>query len=234
MIIIPMAGLSSRFFKAGYSEPKYKLNAHGRSLFEWSLKTFEKFYETQKFIFICRDVFDTPKFVESEVTKIGINNYEIIVLNNETRGQAETVFLSLDKVPNNEPITIFNIDTHEKKFEFFGEQNDAYLEVFKGEGDHWSFAQSKGNTTLVERTTEKVRISDLCSNGVYGFRDKNIFIDAYIELIRSNPGELYIAPMFNFIINKGMCVRYKLVEQSDHIFMGTPVEYTEFLGRTDV
>ncbi|EEY6205840.1 capsular biosynthesis protein, partial [Escherichia coli] len=75
---------------------------------------------------------------------------------------------------------------------------------------------------------------DLCSNGVYGFKNKSIFINAYIQLIRSNPGELYIAPMFNFIINESMCVRYKLVDIKDHIFMGTPHEYTEFLGRKDV
>lgn len=234
MIIIPMAGLSSRFFKAGYTEPKYKLKAHNKTLFEWSVKTFEQYYQSEKFIFICRDVYDTPAFVESELRHMGIKDYEVVILSAETRGQAETVFLALDKVPDNEPIVIFNIDTHEKHFEFATEVNDAYLEVFKGEGEHWSFAQPKGNTTLVERTTEKVRISDLCSNGVYGFKNKEIFINAYIELIRSNPGELYIAPMFNFIIAKEMCVRYKLVEHSDHIFMGTPAEYTDFLGRDNV
>lgn len=229
-----MAGLSSRFFKAGYTEPKYKLKAHNKTLFEWSVKTFEQYYQSEKFIFICRDVYDTPAFVESELRHMGIKDYEVVILSAETRGQAETVFLALDKVPDNEPIVIFNIDTHEKHFEFATEVNDAYLEVFKGEGEHWSFAQPKGNTTLVERTTEKVRISDLCSNGVYGFKNKEIFINAYIELIRSNPGELYIAPMFNFIIAKEMCVRYKLVEHSDHIFMGTPAEYTDFLGRDNV
>ncbi|ELZ8935251.1 glycosyltransferase family 2 protein [Cronobacter dublinensis] len=234
MIIIPMAGLSSRFFKAGYTEPKYKLLAHGKSLFEWSVNTFESYYQKEKFIFICRDVYDTPAFVDNELKRIGIKDYEIVVLKAETRGQAETVFLALDKVPDDEKLIIFNIDTHEKKFATFNEPNDAYLEVFKGEGEHWSFAQPKGDTTLVERTTEKVRISDLCSNGVYGFKNKKIFIDAYIELIRSNPGEFYIAPMFNFIIAKDMCVRFKLVEHSDHIFMGTPSEYSDFLGETNV
>ena len=234
MIIIPMTGLSSRIFKAGYTEPKYKLKAHDKTLFEWSVKTFEQYYQSEKFIFICRDVYDTPAFVEAELQHMGIKDYEVVVLTAETRGQAETVFLALDKVPDNEPIVIFNIDTHEKHFEFATEANDAYLEVFKGEGEHWSFAQPKGNTTLVERTTEKVRISDLCSNGVYGFKNKETFTNAYIELIRSNPGELYIAPMFNFIIAKGMCVRYKLVEHSDHIFMCTPAEYTDFLGTTNV
>lgn len=234
MIIIPMAGLSSRFFKAGYTEPKYKLLAHGKSLFEWSVSTFKSLYQTEKFIFICRDVYDTPNFVASELQNIGIKDYEIITLNTETRGQAETVFLSLDKVPDNEPLIIFNIDTYEINFDYMQEDNDAYLEVFQGEGEHWSFAKPIEGTTLVSATAEKKRISDLCSNGVYGFKNKNIFINAYIQLIRSNPGELYIAPMFNFIIDQGMDVRYKKVDINQHIFMGTPAEYTVFLGRDNV
>lgn len=234
MIIIPMAGLSSRFFKAGYTEPKYKLVAHGKTLFEWSVSTFEKMYNSEKFVFICRDVYDTPNFVATELKKIGIKDYEVITLNTETRGQAETVFLALDKIPDDEPLIIFNIDTYEKQFDFMHETNDAYLEVFQGEGEHWSFAKPKEGTTIVAQTAEKKRISDLCSNGVYGFKNKNIYINAYIEMIRSNPGELYIAPMFNFIINKGMTVRFKKVDIDNHIFMGTPAEYTDFLGRDNV
>lgn len=234
MIIIPMAGLSSRFFKAGYQEPKYKLLAHGKSLFEWSVLTFKEQYKTEEFIFICRDVYDTPEFVEQEIKKIGITKYQIVILNRETRGQAETVFLSLDKVKDNDPIIIFNIDTYEREFSFYNEGNDAYLEVFKGEGEHWSFALPKNGSNEVIRTAEKERISNLCSNGVYGFRNKAIYINAYIKMQRDNPGELYIAPMYNYIIDSGKKVLYKTVEIGNHIFMGTPSEYMDFLGSENV
>ena len=40
--------------------------------------------------------------------------------------------------------------------------------------------------------------------------------------------------MFNFIIAEGMTVRFKKVDINNHIFMGTPAEYTDFLGRDDV
>lgn len=65
---------------------------------------------------------------------MGIKDYEIITLHAETRGQAETVFLSLDKVPDNEQLIIFNIDTYEKNFDYMNECNDAYLEVFQEKG----------------------------------------------------------------------------------------------------
>jgi len=229
MIIIPMAGLSSRFFKAGFTEPKYKLLAYEQTLFEWSLKTFEKYFHDEKFLFICRDVYDTPIFIEQQLKKIGIKNYQISVLQNDTRGQAETVYLNLDKVPENERILIFNIDTYRKNFEFFEDECDAYLEVFEGEGEHWSFVEPIVNTNLVLRTTEKVRISNLCSNGIYFFRNKKIYKYAYEHQDSLNSGEIYIAPLFNNIIKDKCVVKYKIVDKKEHIFMGTPIEYAAFL-----
>lgn len=36
-IIITMAGLGSRFKKAGYNCPKYMIEAKGKTLFDWSM-----------------------------------------------------------------------------------------------------------------------------------------------------------------------------------------------------
>ncbi|MBD6989485.1 capsular biosynthesis protein, partial [Vibrio parahaemolyticus] len=44
MIIIPMAGMSSRFFNAGYDKPKYMLEARGVTLFEHSILSFKKYF----------------------------------------------------------------------------------------------------------------------------------------------------------------------------------------------
>lgn len=49
MIIIPMAGLSSRFFKAGYTKPKYMLDAHGISLFDHAVNSFKAYFKTETF-----------------------------------------------------------------------------------------------------------------------------------------------------------------------------------------
>ncbi|SIQ13844.1 hypothetical protein SAMN05880558_102123 [Aeromonas sp. RU39B] len=234
MIIIPMAGLSSRFFKAGYSEPKYKLSAHGKTLFNWSLSSFKQYFDSELFIIICRDVYDTPAFVASQLDQMGVKHYQIKTLEAETRGQAETVALALDLVPDNEPLLIFNIDTCRHQCTYPDAPYDAWLEVFEGEGDHWSFAKIDANTDLVTETTEKVRISNLCSNGVYYFKDKVTYNLAYQQLKRDTQTELYIAPMFNYIIGSGGKVGYRLVPISSHIFMGTPAEYEQFLRYENV
>lgn len=229
MIIIPMAGLSSRFFKAGFTQPKYMLMAHGKSLFEWSIKSFENYFLNEKFLFICRDVYGTPKFLEEEISKIGIRSYEIVILENETDGQASTVLYGLNNINEDEGLLIFNIDTWRHNFVFDKRDSDGYLEVFKGEGDHWSFVLP-GENEEVLKTTEKVRISDLCSNGIYYFRNKKIFLDAYEKLKQEKPTEMYIAPMYNYLIENGESVHFKLVEFNAHTFMGTPTEYNDFLS----
>ena len=95
MIVIPMAGLSSRFFKAGFTQPKYMLPLFNETVFDWSVRTFEKYFETEEFVFILRDVYGTPAFVKDRVQKLGIKSFKTHVLSNETRGQAETVYLAI-------------------------------------------------------------------------------------------------------------------------------------------
>ena len=239
MIVIPMAGMSSRFFKAGYTVPKYMLNAHGRSLFSHCVSSFSQYFKTESFLFIIRDVFNTEEFVSSECQKLGISDYNIVTLESETRGQAETVYLGLTllNTVKDEPITIFNIDTIRTGFSHpnFINNVDGYLEVFKGSGDNWSFAKEdpKDPGRVIE-TAEKNPISDLCSDGLYFFRSIQLFMDYFTEMERDGEngltrGELYIAPMYNYLIRDYFAIRYKLVAPDEIIFSGTPDEYNIFL-----
>lgn len=235
MIIIPMAGLSSRFFKAGYDLPKYQLKLpNGQTVFEWAVSSFENYFQTEKFIFIVRDVFNTPKFVAEQVKLMGIQNPEIIILDRETCGQAETVALGLkhlDAQDQYQECYIFNIDSKRHQFTkpAVSKTCDGYLEVFKDEGEHWSFIELN-NKDKVIRTTEKVRISDLCSDGLYYFK----YISVFLKLVKTAleqqdfvKGELYIAPLYNRMIEHGDVVSYDLIKKEQISFCGTPEEYQE-------
>lgn len=244
MIIIPMAGLSSRFFKAGYTKPKYMLEAHGKTLFEHSVGSFEHYFKSKPFLFIVRKDFDTPEFVTKQAMKLGISEYHIAPLENETRGQAETVALGLDYLANqgvhyHGDITVFNIDTFRPNFRFpdVAKHSAGYLEVFKGGGDNWSFAKPESNTsTKVVETAEKRPISDLCSTGLYHFASTQHYQDAYADYLAKpssewEKGELYIAPLYNFLIQQGLDIHYHLIKNDDVIFCGVPSEYDKFLEK---
>lgn len=238
MIVIPMAGLSSRFFKAGYKLPKYMLEAHGESLFDHSVKSFQAYFDRVRFVFIVREVFDTPEFVKQRAVALNIKDYDIVVLNEETRGQAETVTLGLSSYRDSvESITVFNIDTFRPGFLYpnLEKLGDGYLEVFRGGGDNWSFVRPiSDSSTQVDLTTEKNPISDLCCTGLYHFKSIQDYFEAYdyylsIPKERWEKGELYVAPLYNYLIKKGKNIHFHRIDNDDVIFCGTPSEYTSFI-----
>ena len=241
MIVIPMAGLSSRFFKAGYTKPKYMLEAHGITLFEHSVKSFEKYFSTEKFLFIIRDVYKTSVFVEQKAKALGIKLFEIVILKEETRGQAETVYLGLQKskCEEHESLTIFNIDTFRPNFKYpnLSQLEDGYLEVFQGAGDNWSFVKPKGHESKeVVETSEKRPISDLCCTGLYFFKYLRCFNLAYEHYINKpkdewEQGELYVAPLYNYLINSNYVISYNIIDKNNVIFCGVPSEYKLFLNK---
>lgn len=235
MILITMAGLSNRFLKSGYLLPKYALKLKNLTLFEWAVRSFENYFDCEHFVFVVRpDNFAQP-FVENAVKKLEIHSYEIFCLGHDTRGQAETAYLALQSHDNDFPITIFNIDTvrYDYRKPDFLPECDGYLEVFRGEGEHWSFVEPGPDKSVI-RTTEKERISDLCSNGLYYFRSQLQFRSIFEQVIAANEqvkGEFYIAPLYNRLIEAGGVVKYEVISPEQIDFCGTPDEYEALLKK---
>ena len=237
MIVIPMAGLSSRFFKAGFDVPKYQLKVDNDYVFDLALKSFERYFDNELFVIVLRDCFDAKTFVESRLRVLGVQQYIIKVLDFETQGQAETVLLGIETpdISNDEPLFIFNIDTFRYNFTKPDFLNNCagYLEVFRGEGEHWSFIEVDAQDNVI-RTTEKQRISDLCSDGLYYFASKGLYIslltDAKVQNLKVN-NELYIAPIYNLLIQQGKSIRYHCITNEEIDFCGTPDEYSTLLKK---
>ena len=235
-----MAGISRRFSEAGYTVPKYMLEAHGRTLFAHAVGGFSAFFNAVPFLFIARDVAGTPDFIRAECRKLGIADTRVTILDAATAGQAETVALGLARadVAQDAPITVFNIDTFRPGFRFpdtFAlDAVDGYLEVFRGEGANWSYVRSAapGSDRVVE-TTEKQPISDLCCTGLYHFGSAGLYQHAYEAFINGGAlalglTELYVAPMYNLLIKEGRDIRYNLIGKDEVIFCGVPSEYESF------
>ncbi|WP_462177884.1 glycosyltransferase family protein [Pseudoalteromonas gelatinilytica] len=243
MIVIPMAGQSSRFTTAGYKKPKFMLEAHGMSMFEHSLKSFECFYENTPFLFITKNSKEVVDFVNEKALHLGILEFYVVELEFQTRGQAETVSLGIEKWLNiykssdysdEFPITIFNIDTERPGYRHPELINSSYLEVFKGTGDNWSFVKPRSpESNDVILTAEKKPISDLCSTGLYYFSKYFLFKTAFENYLKLpeecwEKGELYVAPLYNYLIKAGYEVKFNLIERQNVIFFGTPKEYEDY------
>ena len=235
MIIIPMVGKSSRFYNEGYKIPKYELKIENHSVFYYAVRSFKNYFENEFFLFIVRGDNGAELFVRHQIKLLNIKNFFISVLNNDTNGQADTVYQGLERVKNQESLYIFNIDTFRPNFikPKIALQCDGFLEVFEGEGENWSFVQPGENNKVI-KTTEKNRISNLCSNGLYYFKNRQIFEETFKYSVmerKMDKDEYYIAPLYNYLINKGMDIRYEIISKNKIIFCGTPKEYLNLVSK---
>ncbi|EAM0984512.1 capsular biosynthesis protein, partial [Salmonella enterica] len=190
-IVIPMAGQSSRFYNAGYTVPKYKLRIDNKSVFYYALKGFNSFKEHFFLIIGIKNILD-ENFVIKEMLKLGFDNYEIVLLDHPTNGQAETVVKGIEACGNKiNDIMIFNIDTFRKDINFPVEfdigECYGYLETFIGTGMNWSNILPKDHGSHeVRMTAEKQGISEYCCTGLYYFKDFSLLSESYYSWLKNN------------------------------------------------
>lgn len=237
--VFPMAGASSRFVAQGYNVPKYELPILGGAVFDYAISGFRRYFGSDTFVFVCRAGSGAESYVRSRCLAMGLPNPVVISLESTTRGQAETIALGLQRLSglDNEELYIFNIDTI--RFEFVKRERRlaesvGYLETFVGEGDNWSFIRPGPRFPEVLEVREKKRISKHCCTGLYYFASVSVFMetfDQYAALPVStwDAAELYVAPMYNLLIDKGKTVEFDAIEWEDVAFCGIPSEYEEIL-----
>jgi len=234
-IVITMAGLGSRFKKAGYRVPKYMIEAHGRTLFEWSMMSLSGYQSMiEQCIFVVRKEDQSADFITAECRKMGINRHQIIEIGYLTDGQATTAMLASCKWNKENGLLIYNIDTYVEPGQLRYEEikGDGFIPCFYGKGDHWSFVKLDEVGKAVE-VREKSRVSDYCTLGAYYFASCQLYEELYNEYYVGSQnlekGEKYVAPMYNFLIQKGGEIYISLVDEGTVHVLGTPEELREFL-----
>ena len=235
-IVITMAGIGSRFKKAGYTVPKYEINVRGRSLFAWSMESLAAFYEPgNDYYFIVRKEDDSADFIEKEWEKINGSSegVHVIAIDHTTDGQATTAMLAAPFWKKDEPLLIYNIDTYVEAGQMRPEdvEGDGFIPCFQAPGDHWSFVETDERGDAV-KVAEKQRISDNCTVGAYYFAScalyEKIYNSYYSDGANMQKGEKYVAPLYNHMISKGLRVRICLIDRTKVHVLGTPEELDLF------
>jgi len=226
-----MAGLGSRFRKAGYTLPKYEIEVRGKTIFEWSMLSLKGF-AAKKYVFIVRKEDDSKSFIQKICNDMMISA-EVLEIDSLTLGQAETAMLAESFWKESEPILIYNIDTYVEPGEMNYSQihGDGFIPCFNGKGDHWSFVKLDEQGKALE-IREKQRISNYCTVGAYYFRSAKLYTKLYKEYyLRSNKleaGERYVAPLYNYLIERGGEVFISDIPADKVHVLGTPEEVEVF------
>lgn len=233
-VIITMAGRGSRFTQVGYHQPKHEIIAGEHSLFTWAMRSLEQFYD-EKFIFIVRkESYSETKLIK-EITALGITSFVIVELEEITKGQADTVMQLSSSLYDDEEILIYNIDTTIKS-EYLSKreivQGDGAVPLFEAEGTHWSFAKLDKTKKRITEMAEKQPISIWGSVGLYYFRRWKDFSDAFEEMadqLMEDYGEIYIAPLYNYLIEHGKIIHPIPLPKDSYAALGTPEELDYFM-----
>lgn len=236
-IIITMGGLGSRFRKAGYTVPKYMIEAKGKTLFDWSMISLEGYKEAaSQYIFIAMkdNTVDVEPFIKEHCEALGIENYHLILLDYLTDGQATTAILAAKYWNPQHGLLIYNIDTYVEAGQMNAQElkGDGFIPCFRAEGDHWSFVKLDETGAAVD-IREKERISDNCTLGAYYFSSctlyKKLYDEYYSDPSHMVKGEKYVAPLYNYLLEQGGKIYISDVEPKYVHVLGTPEELKSFL-----
>lgn len=236
--VIAMAGLGTRFERAGYKLPKYMISAAGATLFEHSLHSLP-LEPAKKIVFVAlkshQDDYGLEEFINSSLSKLAGGAdlrppLEIILLDTPTRGQAETVMKARAAVSAGAELAVYNIDTRFnsdtllEKLSNSEKKLDGVIGSFRlsAKDEKWSFARL-GPDGAVTMTAEKKQISNNALTGFYHFTSADDFFNAASEAVftgNKQAGEFYVAPLYNSLIAAGR--KFVLDEARSMIPLGTP------------
>ena len=196
--VIPMMGLGERFSKVGYSEVKPMVRINSNHLIKKVIDpVLEKF---QSVYVICN------KDIELQIRSIYDNSkVVIIVLNNLTKGAADTLYQASEFLPKDKKIACLDCDTilHRSAIDkLFGDFSNAILTfIDQDKIGIYSYVNIDSNNNIVE-IKEKEAISTIANAGVYVFENVGVLKNSCYNIL-SKPGELYLSRAVDDAINNG-------------------------------
>ena len=233
-IVIPMAGAGSRFSKAGFETPKPLIDVQGKPMYQWATNSLPLEYAS-RLVFIVREDAFTEQIIADINKTYGMFEPRIKVLENLSRGQAETVYLARDLLDFTQPTLIHNADTAFQSMQMPDDDVFGGLVVFESAPNdaRWSFARTHDEQPdRVVEVREKKIISRLASTGTYYFSDSAWLMYCIKDSLMNDiteQGEFYIAPLYNRAIEDGHYIQCLKCE--NFTCLGTPEELEDALPR---
>lgn len=230
-IVIPMAGLGSRFQTAGYTFPKPLIEVWGEPMISLVVKNLNL---QGKYIFLVQKEHYKKYNLEKLLSMIA-PGCKIIQIDGITEGAACTVLKSKDFIDNDQPLLIANSDqfikwnSFETISEFNNKDSDGGILSFTSIHPKHSFARI-GDNGYVAEVAEKNPISNNATVGIYHWKYGSHFVKYAEKMINKNirtNKEFYICPVYNEAIKDGKKIKISPVDEMWG--MGTPEELNNFL-----
>ena len=237
-ILLPMAGVGSRFRNAGYTTPKPLLNIHGVPMVKVVVDNLTPTRE-HRFIFVCQEAHIKEYNLIQQLTSYA-THVEVISVSHVTEGQACTALLAKEYINTDEPLLIANIDQYididiNLYLEAVDEQSlDGMIMTMYSQDSKWSYAHVD-DEGFVTRTAEKEVISPHAAVGIFTFRHGSDFVQATERMLEDDMrvnNEFYICPCYNYLIHDGKRIGiYSIGNEYENMYgLGIPEDLEFFIN----
>lgn len=230
-VLIPMAGLGSRFASAGYLFPKPLIEVNGKPMIQVVV---ENLNVNANFIYIVQKE-HYEKYNLQYLLNLITPNCTIIQVDGITEGAACTTLLAKEFINNEYPLLMANSDqfiewnSNECLYAFSADEIDGGILTFNSAHPKWSYARV-GQNGFVEEVAEKKPISNDATVGVYYWKKGSDYVKYAEQMISKNirtNNEFYVCPVFNEAISDGKNIRIKQIDKMWGI--GDPESLNHFL-----
>lgn len=231
-ILIPMAGLGSRFNSTHPGEHKPYIDVDGSPMIEAVILNNNQIHNS-RFIFVVRK--ELPQQKLKRICEFHKINYEIICIDKLTEGSACTCLMAEELINTNIPLIITNCDqiTYDLDINsllLFSEikNADGILGAFYSDSPKNSYMKLNSDGEIVD-IREKIVISNLATNGFHFWKQGDLFVKSAKKMISENErynNEFYVAPTYNHLIKDGYRIlpyNYNL-----HFPIGIPEDLNNF------
>lgn len=234
-IIVPMAGKGSRFNSAGFDLPKALINVAGKAMYRYSIDGLPLNLVTKLIFIIKKNNFSQT--LEEDIEKhYGSYPYSIIILENDTQGQAETILKAAAEIDLNLPTLIHNCDTYIATGvdwqQLIKEKIDGAIFLFESNEDRWSYVKlDKRGLTIIDIQEKKI-ISTHATTGTYYFKDSVELLKNIQKIIDQNlktNNEYYLSSVYHLMLKQNKVILPMWVE--DILCFGTPQDLVKSLNR---
>lgn len=232
-IVIPMAGVGSRFQAQGYTFPKPLIDVRGKPMIQVVV---DNLNIDAHFIFIVqKEHFETYNL--NYLLPLIAPDCDIIQVDGLTQGAACTCLLAKELIDNNNPLLMANADqfirwnSSEMLYAFSNAHIDAAIITFESTHPKWSYVKL-GDDGFVSEVAEKKPISKHATAGVYYWKHGSDYVKYAERMIEKNirvNNEFYVCPVFNEAILDSKKIRIFELENNSMWGIGTPEDLNYFI-----
>ena len=238
-VIMPMAGVGSRFLKEGWTTPKPLIELKGIPLFKRAIGSVAIDGAPMKYSFIVRKEHIDKYHIDEQIKAI-IPEANVFYVEKTTRGAVETCLIAESAISEDDSVVVMDCDLEFHSIGYLqgikgilekpvDQVNGGMLVYFESNEPRYSYAEVDENMVL-KRTAEKEVISNHALCGAYFFSSAKGFLEAAHRLLNEpvfTKPEYYVSLLYNYLLANGETV--KLAAMEKYYSYGTPEELKRYL-----